>query len=118
MADTNPQFENPWYSRREWGIHLVILFLLMGSNLYLANFVSPQMLSLGGLAAESPNMWIPSLMHVLVSFNVMGFAMGNFLALIPFGGQPYAFRYGKLSYISMILVQLGFCIYGISIAIR
>lgn len=114
MTESHNPWTNPWYSRQERLVHCGILFILMGVNLWLSNHGAGEMVSLGGIFYSNSNgLLISTLLHVTVSYNVLGFALGNFIAMLPMKNLRYEHKYGKLSFLSMIAVQLGFMIYGI-----
>lgn len=113
MVEFDPLRENPWYSRREWRLHLALLLGLMGVNLWLANGPVPQLLELGGQAVKVARPVAASLMHILVSLNVVGFIAGNFLAMIPIKGLPFAWKYGRISMMTMIVIQASLCLRGL-----
>lgn len=119
MTDSESLESNPWYGRREWLVHCGILFILMGANLWLANHGAGDMLSFGGVFHANANgLLLSSLMHVIVSYNVLGFATGNFLAMIPMKGLKYELKYAKVSCLSMIAVQSAVLIYGLFLISR
>lgn len=101
-----PQDHYPPHTRF---LHLGLLTTLSVINLFLVVRFAPEVLAFNrsDFPAGDSNLILGAVFHLLITYNMLGFILGSLVAMLPISKWDYGKRYVKISFLTMILIQLG-----------
>jgi hypothetical protein len=108
----------PFYPRKRRMFHLLILLGLCIVNTLLGYTLAPDIVNLAGLPSVKSDgqRLMGAAMTIFISYNFVGFLAASFLSMVPYKQTTYAQRYVKIAFLTMIVVQVGFLVYGLLLA--
>lgn len=108
------EFTQEHYPPKKRAFHLGILALFSVINVFLVTQYAPEVLIFNrqDWPAGSFNLLMGALFNILITYNMLGFIAGCFIAMAPISKWDYARRYVRISFITMILIQLGITLFA------
>lgn len=109
------EFPQDHYPPQKRILHFAVLLLLSVANVFIVALYAPELLSFQrhDFPLQGQDLWLGAAMNVPITFNMLGFMAGSLIAMLPLSRWDYARRYVKISFLTMILVQMAISAFAI-----